>query len=424
MFIIYDLIAFIFTLIYLPVYLFKGKFHRGFLRRLGFIPKALAFDRPIWIHAVSVGEIMAMRELIKELRVSYPLKKLVISTVTPTGNKVANSLAKEGDFVTYLPLDFSCIVRRVIKRIKPSIFIIAETEIWPNLITALNKSGVSIAILNSRISDASFKGYSAIKYLLKPILNKVNIFCSQSESDGLKLKALGAKPGSIIVTGNMKFDQVPSRSVNPEFYKKRMGLKEGERLIIAGSTHRGEEEILLNIYQSLLKDFPYLRFFLAPRHPERASEVEGLVKNFGFEPLRVSLLSVKAPLEKEVFILDTIGELASFYSAADIVFIGGSLVKKGGQNILEPASAGKPVVFGPYMSNFKDIVQIFLRGNAALQVFNQDGLVKAISGLLNNNTQVEGLVNNAREIILRNQGATKRNISLIRKFIEGTTYGD
>jgi 3-deoxy-D-manno-octulosonic-acid transferase len=162
---------------------------------------------------------------------------------------------------------------------------------------------------------------------------------------------------------------------------------------------------------------------LAPRHPERAGEVGNLAKNLGFKPERVSLFSLKAPFQNEVFILDTVGELALFYSAADIVFVGGSLVKKGGQNILEPASAGKPVIFGPHMFNFRDIAQVFLENKAALEVFNREGLVVAVSGLLNNNLKVEELVKNASEVILNNQGATKRNIALIRKFIEGSSYG-
>lgn len=421
--IIYNLIFLVFALIYLPVYLFKGKFHRGFLRRLGFFPEGLVFDKPIWIHAVSVGEVMAMRELINELRRNYPQKSLVISTVTPTGNKIARSIAQEGDFITYLPLDFSFILKRVLRRVKPCVFIIAETEIWPNLITSLHKSGIPIAILNARISDASFKGYSAIKYLLKPILNKVNIFCAQSGNDSFRLNTLGAKPVNIMVTGNMKFDQISPRAPDPVAYKKRLGLKSNERLLVAGSTHPGEEVILLNAYRLLLNNFSELRLLIAPRHPERADEIKNLADNLGFKPERVSLLNLDSPPRNEVFILDTVGELASFYSAADIVFVGGSLVKRGGQNILEPASAGKPVIFGPHMFNFRDIAQAFLENKAALEVLDRDGLVVAVSSLLNNNLKVERLVKNALEVISNNQGATKRNIALIRKFIEGSAYG-
>ena len=423
MFIIYDLIFIIFILIYLPIYLFKGKFHKGFLRRLGSLPEGLVFNEPIWIHAVSVGEVMAMRELISELRREYPLKMFVISTVTPTGNKIANTIAQEGDFVTYLPLDLSFILKRVIKRIKPCVFIIAETEIWPNLITSLYKSRIPIAILNARISDSSFKGYSAVKFLLKPVLDKVSIFCAQSGNDSFRLNILGAKPLNIAVTGNMKFDQVPSKELDPVLYRQRLGLKSKERLLIAGSTHPGEEIIILNAYRLLLNNFPELRLLIAPRHPERADEVKSLADNAGFQAGRISLMDADALAAKEVFILDTVGELKGFYSAADIVFVGGSLVKRGGQNILEPAGAGKPVIFGPYMFNFRDIAQVFLEHKAAIEILDRDGLVAAVSSLLDNNLKAERLVKNAREVISHNQGATKRNIKLIGKFIEGSAYG-
>ena len=208
MFILYDLISLIFTLIYLPIYIFKGKFHRGFFARLGILPKNLILDRPIWIHAVSLGEAVSMRGLVEELRKIYPTKKFVISTVTPTGNTIARDLASSSDLVTYLPLDFSFTVRGVMNRINPGIFIIAETEIWPNLISCLYKKDIPIVIVNGRISDASFRGYSAIKFLIKPILNKVRLFCMQTESDAHKLKELGDEIEKKKETGKMKFDRL------------------------------------------------------------------------------------------------------------------------------------------------------------------------------------------------------------------------
>ncbi len=421
MFILYDLIFFIFALLYLPLYLLKGKFHKGFARRFGFIPKGLVFEDPIWIHAVSVGEVMAMRELIKKLRLAYPRKRLVISTVTPTGNKIARTLEKEGDFVTYLPVDLSFILRKVIKRVKPSLFIIAETEIWPNLITCLHEEGVPIAIFNSRISDASFKGYKNVRYLLRPILNKVDIYCAQSESDKSKLSALGVNPDKIIVTGNMKFDQVSENMGDPAVYRRKIGLKPDDKLVIAGSTHRGEEEVILSVYRLLLKDFPGLRLLIAPRHPERADEVESLAKNSGFDTVKASSIKEGVSSGDKIIILDTVGELALLYNAADIVFMGGSLVKKGGQNILEPAGAGKPVIFGQYMFNFKDISRSFLDNKAALMVSGQDGLAAAIRNLLNNKEEIYALTSRARSLISNNRGATGRNITLIKHFIERTT---
>jgi len=414
MFILYDLIFLIFILIYLPIYLFKGKFHRGFLARLGVLPKGLALDRPIWVHAVSVGEAKSVRGLIEELRKMYPHKKFVISTVTPTGNKIALGLKKPGDLVTYLPLDFSFIVQGVIKRVDPALFIIAETEIWPNLITCLYQKGIPIVTVNARISEVSFKGYSAIKLLIKPLLNKINLFCSQTVSDAERLKKLGVAAEKIKVTGNMKFDQLAP--IQASGYRERLGLGLGERLFVAGSTHPGEEEIILGVYKSLLPDFPGLKLLIAPRHPQRAAQLLKIVSGLGLSGLEISKLSSQRSFgaANPVFILDTVGELANFYTAADIVFVGGSLVKKGGQNILEPAACGKPVVFGPHMFNFRDIAEMFLKNNAAIMVKDSGSLLTAVARVLKDGSLAAQLSANAASVIPKNQGATQKNSQALR----------
>jgi 3-deoxy-D-manno-octulosonic-acid transferase len=420
MFIIYDLIALIFTLIFFPVYLFKGKFHRGFLARLGLLPKDLNLARPIWIHAVSLGEAISIRLLVEDLRRIYPAKKFVISTVTTTGNKIAKGLVKAGDLATYLPLDFSFIVASVIKRINPGIFIIAETEIWPNLISRLYKNNIPVVIVNGRISDGSFKGYSRAKFLLKPILDKISLFCVQSESDAERLKSLGAQADKIKVTGNMKFDQLVS--VKLENYREKLGFAPGDKFFVAGSTHPGEDEIILKAYKELLNKIPNLKLLIAPRHPERAGEVDKIATKNGFEALKVSQLNRQTgkPANRQtVFILDTVGELVKVYAAADIVFVGGSLIKKGGQNLLEPAACGKPVIFGPHMFNFRDITGQFLKNNAAIMVKSEADLVFIIEELLRNNPKSVQLVNNAKAVIAKNQGATARNIEAI-----GRVYGN
>jgi 3-deoxy-D-manno-octulosonic-acid transferase len=415
MFILYDLIFFVFTLICLPVYLFKGKFHRGFPARLGVLPDNLALEGPIWVHAVSMGEAKSIAGLIEELRKIYPAKKFVISTVTPTGNKIALDLKKPGDLVTYLPLDFSFIVGSVISRINPSLFIIAETEIWPNLLTSLYKKGVPIVTVNARISDASFRGYSAIKLLLKPILDKISLFCSQTEVDAARLRKLGVAPSRIKVSGNMKFDQltVPLQAAG---HREKLGLSLDDKLFIAGSTHQGEEEIILSAYRMLLNNFPTLKLLIAPRHPERADALASLIKGSGFEAAKISILGprTREPANpRTVFILDTVGELANFYTAADVVFIGGSLIKKGGHNILEPASLGKPVIFGPHMFNFRDIAEMFLKNNAALMAKDENGLVSAVTRLLKDNFLASQLRVNAAGIIALNRGATPKNSTAV-----------
>ncbi len=414
---LYDLVFVFFIIINIPVYLFKGKFHRGFIRRFGVLPRGVEFNRPIWVHAVSVGETVSARRLIEGLRKACPEKQFVISTVTPTGNTIARSIAKEKDFVTYLPFDISCITNFVIKRIKPCIFIIIETELWPNLINSLHKNLVPVVVLNARISDASFRGYLALRKIIKPILKKVSIFYAQSKSDSTKLSLLGVDSERIEVTGNMKFDQDINCSYDSKIYREYLKLDKEEVLWVAGSTHPKEEEIVLDVYKKLLKPFPYLRLLLAPRHPERSDSISRLVKSKGFLAEKVSALKSKIPKERVVFILDTIGSLIKFYSASDIVFVGGSLVRQGGHNILEPAFLNKPVLFGPYMFNFRDIAHEFLSNQAAIQVLNAEGLVKAIKELLLDSPKADALVNNAQLLIAMNRGTTDKNITLVKRLI-------
>jgi 3-deoxy-D-manno-octulosonic-acid transferase len=417
--IIYDLIFLVVALVTLPIYLFKRKLHRGILARFGILPFGLKLDGPIWIHAVSVGEAIAIRGLLEELRKVFPHKKFVISTVTPTGNKIARSMAREGDLVTYLPADFSFIVKSVLKKIKPAFFIIAETEIWPNLITCLFKQDIPVAVVNGRISDSSFKGYSLIKFLIKPVFNKISLFCMQTARDAERLFSLGVTREKVKVTGNLKFDALRT-ILYPAEKKRELGLTDQERLVVCGSTHPGEEEIILAAYRRLLSEFPHLRLFIAPRHPERAAELEKLISRFNFTSLRVSQagLEPKSGEPKPVFILDTIGQLLDYYCLADIVFVGGSLVKKGGHNILEPASLSKPVVFGPYMFNFRDIAELFLEHQAAVEVRNPPELQEKIKFFLHQPGQAAALGQKAKELVLRNQGATQKTCQYLKDFRE------
>lgn len=415
--ILYDFVFLLCVLFYLPIYLFKRKFHYDFSSRLGVLPKVLELNRPIWIHAVSVGEAMAIRGILDGLRLTFPEKRFVISTVTPTGNKVVKGIAGPNDFITYLPLDFSFIVKKVIDKINPALFIIAETEIWPNLISYLNKKHIPIAIVNARVSDSSFKGYLAIKYLLKPVLSKVNLFCAQTERDSARFLRLGVNPESLHVTGNLKFDLKAELKKEDLGLKRKLGLKPENKLLVAGSTHREEEAMVLNAYKELLSEFNGLRLLIAPRHPERASEIADLVVSSGFKPLRISKLAQvddNPKQENSVFILDTVGDLVAFYALADIVFVGGSLVNKGGHNILEPAALGKPVLFGPHMFNFKDITDLFLKNNACIMVIDQAQLKNGIRDLLVIPEKRQALGEKGLSLTLRNQGATKRTLEYLK----------
>jgi 3-deoxy-D-manno-octulosonic-acid transferase len=421
MFILYDLIFLLISLVYLPFYLWKGKFHRDFSARLGRLPKDLQIDRPIWVHAVSVGEMMAVKGLLEELKKKFPEKKMVISTVTATGNQVAADVSGEGDFVTYLPLDFSFIVKKVINRIRPAVFIIVETELWPNLLRRLYQNQIPVIVVNGRISDRSFKGYSLVKPLLRTLLNKMALFCVQTETDRQRLSVLGVTPEKIIVTGNMKFDLKQRQPLDQKHADFKLRLSREGRLFVAASTHPGEEEIIFKIYRELLPEFGDLKFLVAPRHPERSAGITALAQNFGFTALRISMLE-KTPLstlkQAGVFILDTIGELNDFYALAEVVFVGGSLVKKGGHNILEPASLSKPVLFGPQMYNFRDIARLFVDRGAALMVKDARDLKQKLRQLLASRQERETLGKAARRLLEENRGATLKNAEIISGYLK------
>jgi len=419
MFIIYDLVFFIFILVYLPLYLLRGKFHRGFSSRLGLLPANLNLDRPIWVHAVSVGEAVSIKGLVTQLRKAYPNKKLVISTVTATGNKIAQGLIGPGDLLIYLPLDVSFIVRHVLKRINPSLFIIAETEIWPNLISQLYKQNIPIVTVNGRISDSSYSGYSAIKYIIRPILRKVSIFLLQSDTDASRLESLGVAKEKIQVTGNLKFDinLNVGLELNTSAYRQKLMLNAEDKLWVCGSTHAGEEKFILEAYKKLLLVYPKLKLLFAPRHPERCKDAAAVASKMKFMPIFVSSISGACPtcINNPVFILDTIGQLFNYYACADIVFVGGSLIKKGGHNILEPASLKKPIIFGPYMFNFRDITDLFMQNKAGIMVSNAQELTLKVKELLFNNLLAKDLGQRAYELILKNSGATGKNIQAIKQ---------
>ena len=419
--IIYNLFYILAAIIYLPVFLWRRKFHPGFQTRLGRLPEDLNLGQPIWIHAVSVGEAKAVKGLFEELKKKYPGRNFVISTVTPTGNKIARAIAADNDFVTYLPLDLSFIVRKVLERVNPCLFILAETEIWPNLIRCLYQKRIPVLVVNGRISGASFKGYRLAAFLLKPILNKISLFCAQTQRDADRLICLGVLRDKIRITGNMKFDAhtYPDFKKDDAGLRVKLGIQPQEKIWVVGSSHPGEEEIVLGAHQRLLKDFPDLRLVIAPRHPDRAKDIEKISKTRGLPSIFISKLNLGLNLTpntynlKPIFILDTIGELLSFYALCDIVFVGGSLARNGGHNILEPAALGKPILFGPHMFNFSDIADLFLENKAALLVKDGEGLCLKIKQLLNSPEEIGRLSARARALVSAHQGATQKTAQII-----------
>jgi 3-deoxy-D-manno-octulosonic-acid transferase len=388
----------------------------GMKNRMGFLPERIkdiaSKNKVIWVHAVSVGEMKAAGILAPLLRKAFPSHTLIFSTVTHTGNKVARTIAAEKEGVFYLPFDISFITDKVVKAIRPEIFISMETEFWPNLVDSLSKSSAKLILANGRISNRSYSRYKKCKFFTSRLLEKFSLVLMQSGEDAERIIELGALKEKVSVTGNLKFD-IPLMDFSDKRLeiRKKLCLDENEILIIAGSTHRGEEEFLIDCLARLKKEYNNIRLLIAPRHIERTQEIEGLLNKKGLKSVRISRLSTDDG--QSIFLLDTIGDLRSMYSAADIVFVGGSLVKKGGQNPIEPASMMKPIIFGKYMFNFHDVVKIFIEDNSAVQVDDKEGLCLALKLFLDNPAYRNKLGANAKNTIIKNSGSSQKTINLI-----------
>lgn len=413
MYLLYNLLLIAATIVLSPVILFKvltvAKYRGGITQKLGRIRKGvlrvLGGSRPIWVHAVSVGEVMAAHPLVRELKKKYPDRKLILSTVTVTGNYTAKQRVPEADAVFYFPFDFPWIVRRVIARINPAIVLVAETELWPNFFRELRRQGIPSAVVNGRISPKSYRNYLKFRGFFSQVFEQVTLLCMQSEADAGRIRDIGAKADRVLVTGNLKFDQKMPAAQQPP-----IPLAPGKRVVTAGSTHRGEEAILLEIFRQLRSKYRDLVLILAPRHPERFDEVAGLITKAGFECQRRTRLS--GPV-RDILLLDTIGELKAFYAVCDIAFVGGSLVKVGGHNLLEPAAMKKPVIFSRYMFNFKEISEAISEAGGGIMVKDKDELYQALDKLLNDKEYSRSMGNKAFTVIAANSGATMRTIEAI-----------
>ena len=416
--ILYDIIFIFFVLLYLPYVVARGKWHAGFAMRLGFLPAGLVelfnAKKCLWFHAVSVGELLAIVDLIKQVREKYPDHTIVCTTVTTTGQQLARELLGEACRVLYAPLDGSLIVRKYIRVIRPKIYVSTETEIWPNLYTALHRQGVPVIMINGRISDRSYKGYRRIRFLTKQVLACVNIFCMQSLMDAERIERLGAPRERIRVVGNLKFESNPAHS---GISKTGLGFQESDELLIAGSTHPGEEEILIDALSALRGQFSHLRLVIAPRHIERSEAITALIEQKGYRPVCFSQIKQAQPDARTVIVVDSIGQLRDLYSLATVVFIGKSLTVGGGQNMIEPASLGKPTVIGPLTQNFKDAVDIFLKTDAIIQVHDSEELTQEIRRLLAEPQYAEMIGQAAKQTVIQYQGASAKTLKAITVLI-------
>ncbi len=419
MYILYDFVFLVFAIIYLPYLFLTKRYHSRLIERLGVFSRHffrnLRGKQLIWLHAVSVGEVMAASSFIKDFKKNFPGHKLIISTVTKTGNQAADSIKGENDALIYFPLDLSFIVRRLLDKIEVKLFIIMETELWPNIVTELSKKGIPIVLMNGRLSERSFKAYGRVMFLLKNAFNKINLFCMQTTGDADRLKRLGIAEDKIKVTGNMKYD-VAQVSLTPEEKARlrlSLGLDEDKKMLIAGSTHHGEDEIIVKAYVKLLKEFPSLRLLLAPRHVGRTPDIEEMVLQYSLKSQRFAFLG-KGFNEVEVIILNVMGKLRDLYAISDIVLMGGSLLPRyGGHNLLEPAAFKKPILFGPHMSNFKDMAGEFLARGAAAQAKNGEDIEELCKELIASPLKADKMGEAAFGIIEKNRGATLKNFQNI-----------
>lgn len=432
---LYDIAFIIFGIIYLPYLIVTKRYRYGFLERLGFLPEAIksksSKGKIIWLHAVSMGEMKTASIMAPLIRKAFPNHTILFSSVTHSGNKVARTIAMDDEGVFFLPFDVSFIVNKVVRIIRPDLFLCMETELWPNLISSLSKGGTKIVLINGRISNRSYFGYKKIKFIVSTILNDFSLILMQSEQDAVRILTLGAPKGRVFVTGNLKFDlSLLVTATGRKETRSRLGLGDLDVLLVAGSTHKGEDELLLECYSTLVKECQNLRLLIAPRHVERVRDIEQLIAKRGFASVRFSQLDVvrdsqlssnphcnqvamRVCNDLRIFILDTIGNLRTIYSAAEIVFVGGSLVKKGGQNPIEPASLGKAVVIGKFTFNFHDVMKSFLENQACIQVENKEEFYSAVRLLLEDPKEQKKLGLKARGVVEKNSGSSQRTVDLI-----------
>ena len=395
-----------------------GKYLGGLGERLGYLPPSLneAGDDSIWVHAVSVGEVLAVAPLMSEMRRRYPQLRLFLSTTTLTGQRLAQQGAVDVDGVLYFPFDWAFCVRRTLNQLKPRLFVMIDTEIWPNLLRECRRRGIPTVLANGRISSRSFPRYRMIRPLFRHVLTDISRVCVQGGEAAARFERLGADPASITVTGSLKFDALDVVPV-PGFGGARVlrffRMPANRPVLVAGSTLPGEEAAIIRAFNRVRTGGSRPLLVLAARHPERFDEVERLCVSEGLSSVRRTNLPIDAEPRADAVVLDTIGELADVYQIATVVFVGGSLVRAGGHNILEPAAFGKPVVFGPHMDNFAEIAETFLTNDAAVQVPSDRELESTIASLMGDPVRRAKLGAAARALVDTNRGAKDRTLAVV-----------
>jgi 3-deoxy-D-manno-octulosonic-acid transferase len=400
-----------------------GKYRDGYREKLlGLVPRRKGDASCVWIHAVSVGEVNLLAPLLHELRIAHPDWQFVVSTTSRTGYDLARN--KYADLtVFYCPLDFSWAVRTAMRRIRPTLLVLAELELWPNLILAAKGQRARVAIVNGRMSDTSFPGYCRIRPLVSRLLAHVDLIAAQNEESAERFRALGAPQDRVHVTGSLKYDGAPTDRNNPRTVALRTlaGLAEDDVVFLAGSTQEAEEQIAVDIYRRLASEHPRLRLVLVPRHPERFDAVAKLLDAANLPWRRRSGLKHILPAEPgadgRVLLVDTIGELGAWWGTATIAFVGGSFGSRGGQNMIEPAAYGVAVSFGPNTRNFRDVVASLLAANAAVVVHDADELESFVRRSLDEPAWAAAFGARAQAFVQTQLGATARTVALLETLV-------
>ncbi|HEV8327334.1 MAG TPA: 3-deoxy-D-manno-octulosonic acid transferase [Nitrospiraceae bacterium] len=443
----YNIVLLVVSPVIVAVLLAKRRCRRGLLQRLGleegssglsrlfglvgfFEQKKLNKpdqpnkpDKPvIWVHAVSLGEVVAVTPLVNELRRRHPECRLVVSTVTETGREaVEQRLAGVADHC-YAPLDFPWVVSRFIERLQPCLYLFVETELWPNLLWHLGRRGVPTVLVNGRLSTRSFarQQWAPVRSFYRPMLQALSLCLMQSDRDVDRIIALGAEVSRVRRTGNIKFDQPIPAITERGTTRAHLGLHETEQLFMAGSTHPGEEETLVECYRSLVTQYPSAVLLLAPRHIERAESVEAMIRARGLSVQRRSNIRQAGALRStgpRVVVLDSRGELAAIYREAVVAFVGGTLVPIGGHNLLEPAQWAKPVLFGPYTDHCAEIADLLIQAGGGRRVLQAEDLTQQMMALFSDDEERKRMGRSARQVVEQNQGALQQTLEAIDRLL-------
>jgi 3-deoxy-D-manno-octulosonic-acid transferase len=428
MYSLYSVLVLVVAVVASPWFLYQALRYKKYVgslgQRMGYLPVSFNMDadESIWIHAVSVGEVLTARPLISDLKRRYPHLRMFLSTTTMAGQQLARRSVQDVDAVFYFPFDLGVVVRRTLDLVRPKLFIMMETEIWPNLLRECRKRGVKTAVVNGRLSPRSFPRYRMVRGFMHRVLDHVDRFLVQSEESARRFIDLGADPARVVVTGSLKFDSLDlSQARARDRVLRYFRVPAARPVIVAGSTMKGEETAVLRAFRRVRSAAPNTLLVLAPRNPERFGEVEQLVRSEGWKTAKRTDLAIDSEPRVDVVVLDTIGELATVYQIGTVVFVGGSLVATGGHNVLEPAVFGKPIVFGPHMQNFAEIADAFVSNGAGVQLAGEQQLDEAFLSLMSDPVRRARLGAAARALVEANRGAKEKSVTVLADLLPRET---